>query len=83
MSHYETYKAAISHVGSDTWTPFVSHLDWEFVRWAKLHDPGSTAVNELLKIEGVCLFTLSSYTIFITVLFSDCIPPWLVIQKLL
>ena len=35
------------------WAPFKSKLDWEFARWAKLYGPGSTAVTELLAIEGV------------------------------
>lgn len=38
------------------WAPFRSRLDWEFAKWAKTRGPGSTAVTELLKIEGVCLF---------------------------
>ncbi|KDQ19622.1 hypothetical protein BOTBODRAFT_102654 [Botryobasidium botryosum FD-172 SS1] len=33
--------------------PFSSQMDWQFARWAKLRGPGSTAVSELLDIEGV------------------------------
>jgi hypothetical protein len=33
--------------------PFKSKLDWDFARWAKLRGPGSTAINELLNIDGV------------------------------
>ena len=35
------------------WHPFRSKLEWEFARWAKMRGPGSTAVTELLKIDGV------------------------------
>lgn len=35
------------------WSPFQSQCDWEFARWAKQRGPTSTAVNELLGIEGV------------------------------
>ena len=35
------------------YVPFKSELDWDFIRWAKLHGPGSTAINELLNINGV------------------------------
>lgn len=33
--------------------PFASKLDWEIARWAKTRGPGSTALTELLSIEGV------------------------------
>ncbi|KAL5484756.1 hypothetical protein ACEPAI_7398 [Sanghuangporus weigelae] len=33
--------------------PFASKMDWDFARWAKTRGPGSTAVDDLLKIEGV------------------------------
>ena len=33
--------------------PFLSKLDWEVARWAKLRGPGSTAFSELMGIEGV------------------------------
>jgi hypothetical protein len=35
------------------WYPFRSQRDWEFARWAKNRGPSSTAVTELLAIEGV------------------------------
>lgn len=41
--------------GDNIWAPFESKIDWEFVRWAKLRGPGSTAVTELLGIEGVSI----------------------------
>lgn len=34
-------------------SPFVSKMDWEIARWAKLRGPGSTTFSELLQIEGV------------------------------
>lgn len=33
--------------------PFLSKVDWEFARWAKLRGPSSTATTELLGINGV------------------------------
>jgi hypothetical protein len=40
------------------YAPFVSELDWKFAKWAKLRGPSSTAVTELMAIEGVCLIFL-------------------------
>ena len=45
------------------WAPFNSKLDWEIARWAKIRGPGSTAVTDLLRIDGVrCLnqYSISS-----------------------
>ena len=36
------------------WALFNSKLDWEIAHWAKLRGPGSTAVSDLLSIDGVC-----------------------------
>ena len=36
------------------WFPFQSKRDWEFAQWVKNRGPGSTAVTELLAIDGVC-----------------------------
>ncbi|PIL34532.1 hypothetical protein GSI_03310 [Ganoderma sinense ZZ0214-1] len=33
--------------------PFTSKLDWEVARWGKKRGPGSTALTELLEIDGV------------------------------
>ena len=44
------------HATGDTdnpWAPFKGKMDWEIARWAKLRGPGSTAVSELLSIDGV------------------------------
>jgi hypothetical protein len=40
------------------YAPFKSKLDWDFARWAKLRGPSSTAINELLKIDGVSMIVL-------------------------
>lgn len=37
------------------WAPFQSRRDWEFAQWAKNRGPSSTAVTELLAIDGVGL----------------------------
>ncbi|KAF8715292.1 hypothetical protein AX14_012641 [Amanita brunnescens Koide BX004] len=35
------------------YAPFCSKMDWEIARWAKVHGPSSTAVSELLAIDGL------------------------------
>ncbi|KAJ3765439.1 hypothetical protein FB446DRAFT_655309, partial [Lentinula raphanica] len=40
--------------GSNCWAPFGSQIEWEIARWAKLRGPSSTALSELLAIDGVC-----------------------------
>ncbi|KAJ7161228.1 hypothetical protein B0H12DRAFT_1246967 [Mycena haematopus] len=47
---------------SNPYAPFTSKKDWEFARWAKLRGPGSTAVSDLLNIEGVRESLGLSYT---------------------
>lgn len=44
-------KGVNSH--DNLYTPFSSRLDWEVARWAKLRGPGSNALTELLRIDGV------------------------------
>ena len=39
--------------GDNPWAPLNSKKDWEFTRWAKLQEMGSTAFSELLAIDGV------------------------------
>jgi hypothetical protein len=57
--HKNTYKLYQDNLQAKTssetniWAPFISKMDWEVARWAKLHGPGSTAVSELLSIENV------------------------------
>ena len=48
------YQALRDNLGPDhIWYPFQSQRDWEFARWAKNRGPSSTAVSELLAIDGV------------------------------
>ncbi|KAH8991765.1 hypothetical protein EDB86DRAFT_2806455 [Lactarius hatsudake] len=48
------YQALRDELGPDnTWYPFQSQRDWDFARWAKTRGPSSTAVTELLAIDGV------------------------------
>ena len=35
------------------WAPFSTRTEWELAQWAKLRGPSSTALSELLKIDGV------------------------------
>jgi len=37
----------------NAYAPFSSKLDWEIAHWAKMRGPGSNALTELLRIEGV------------------------------
>lgn len=46
------------------WGAFQSQIDWEFARWAKLRGPSSTAVSDLLNIDGVSLLLLSAEHVF-------------------
>jgi hypothetical protein len=41
------------------WAPFSTRLEWEVARWAKLRGPSSTALSELLQIDGVSQFLLT------------------------
>ncbi|KAI0648469.1 hypothetical protein C8Q79DRAFT_1045282, partial [Trametes meyenii] len=52
-TEYQTYKDASDASQDNPYGPFVSKVDWEFARWAKLRGPGSTAVTELLVIEEI------------------------------
>ncbi|KAG1882302.1 uncharacterized protein F5891DRAFT_1204038 [Suillus fuscotomentosus] len=49
------YGAHLSTDGDqeNTYHPFASKMDWEVTRWAKLHGLSSTALSDLLAIEGV------------------------------
>ena len=56
---------------NEEFAPFCSRLDWDVARWAKLRGPSSTAVSELLEIEGVSC-SMSIFQILMTVLqFSE------------
>ncbi|KAJ3818442.1 hypothetical protein F5880DRAFT_1491390 [Lentinula raphanica] len=47
------YKKRIPANVENVWSPFISRIDWEVARWAKLRGTGSTAFTELLAIKGV------------------------------
>ena len=52
---YMGYSHAL-HTEDDTpneWAPFSTCTEWELAQWAKLRGPSSTALSELLKIDGV------------------------------
>lgn len=55
QGQYAEYEGIIekSTLADSEYAPFSSKLEWEFAKWAKTRGPGSTAVSELLKIEGV------------------------------
>lgn len=58
---YQRYQEEVAE-GPDSvneWAPFESRVDWEIARWAKLRGPGSSALDELLAIEGVCKYISS------------------------
>lgn len=65
-SSYETFEAAVDSNGTNPYAPFVSKLDWEVARWAKMRGPGSTALTELLKIEEVSVVLSPSVGIRLT-----------------
>jgi hypothetical protein len=52
-SLYKQYSNNCQESEDNMYAPFKSKLDWVFARWAKLRGPGSTAINELLNIDGV------------------------------
>lgn len=43
----------------DRWKPFASELDWRVAMWAVREDVGQNALNRLLSIPGVSLYTFS------------------------
>jgi hypothetical protein len=48
------YQARQDNLGPENiWYPFRSQRDWDFARWAKNRGPSSTAVTELLAMDGV------------------------------
>ncbi len=58
QDQYRTYEAGFTGGAQNPYEPFNSKLDWEFAKWAKTRGPGSTAVSELLGIEGVSTLNL-------------------------
>ena len=53
-SRNESYAQAVNNV-HNPWAPFLSQMDWEVAQWAKLRGPGSTAMSDLLKVDGVSI----------------------------
>jgi hypothetical protein len=51
-NHYDKYRGSLNDHNS-VWAPFKSEIDWRVAQWAKLQGPSSTAVSELLSINGV------------------------------
>ena len=64
-TNFEKYQQQLN---SDAeYAPFVSQVDWEIARWAKIYGPSSNAVTELLKIDRVsysfrCFFRVANTT---------------------
>ncbi|KAG2160170.1 uncharacterized protein EDB93DRAFT_1099531 [Suillus bovinus] len=48
------YGARFNAEQENLYHPFTSRMDWEVARWAKLCGLSSTALSDLLAIEGVC-----------------------------
>ncbi|KZT20199.1 hypothetical protein NEOLEDRAFT_1151496 [Neolentinus lepideus HHB14362 ss-1] len=62
LLEYAQYAFQLRSGSADPWAPFVSKLDWDVAWWAKLHGPGSTALTELLQIEGIICMYYDMYT---------------------
>lgn len=50
---FSTYQSHISDSYDNLYAPFSDKMNWDIAKWAKLRGPGSNALDELLKIEGV------------------------------
>lgn len=52
---YPQYASGLGTGGNEPteWAPFSTRQEWEVARWAKLRGPSSTALSELLAIDGV------------------------------
>lgn len=59
-SLYQDYRDEL-HERNNIWAPFTSQIDWEIAQWAKLRGPGSTALTELLNIDGVRSHSLPTF----------------------
>lgn len=57
---YTQYAHDIPDSEDNPWSLFASQVDWEIAKWAKLRGSTSTAVTDLLSIEGVSFFRPSS-----------------------
>ncbi|KAJ3713720.1 hypothetical protein DFJ43DRAFT_1134924 [Lentinula guzmanii] len=47
------YAQTLEGQHSNPWAPFVSETDWKVAHWAKMRGPSSTALSEVLAIDGV------------------------------
>lgn len=66
---YHQYEAMLPGAVADNgvnYAPFASRLEWDLARWAKLRGPGSNAMAELLKIEGVRHILTAVLSVFLT-----------------
>lgn len=61
-SSYRKYENGMGNSDANVYAPFASKREWEIAKWAKLRGPGSTALTDLLKIEGVSAFTVAIFT---------------------
>lgn len=52
QSGFAAYQGQLN--GDSSYAPFVSKIDWEVARWAKLNKISLAAANDLLQIKGVC-----------------------------
>ena len=54
---YQRYASSLGDEENEPseWAPFSTRLEWEVARWAKLRGPSSTALSELLQIDGVSM----------------------------
>ncbi|KAI0338542.1 hypothetical protein BDW22DRAFT_1409533 [Trametopsis cervina] len=50
---HKAYQTSLGADDSNPYAPFISRMDWEIARWAKMRGPSSTALSELLSIEGL------------------------------
>ena len=55
LAGYKPYASSLQTEDNQPleWAPFSTRLEWEVARWAKLRGPSSTALSELLQINGV------------------------------
>lgn len=71
---YEKSRDALDgEARENVYAPLSCQMEWDFARWAKLRGPSSTALTELLKIDGVrlpllCLALPVSLLMYILVL---------------
>ena len=81
-SSYNAYCNALESPSSpNPFAPFRSQIDWEVAKWAKTRGPGSTAVTELLQIEGVSCITVTAISTTHTHSYIACIIAWALIQE--